>query len=128
MVSPTVKELFPQVSYTSMEGTIWSGRINNLSFADEYLGSLNTSFNLRNLSFLVDERGLFLEGNINLISTILIRIVDIRFIFPSKKRPLSSTKKDKFLKLKLVFKLPRYSSAKDRLLILPDQMVPSILV
>ncbi len=38
-----------------MEGTIWSGRINNLSFADEYLGSLNTSFNLRNLSFLVDE-------------------------------------------------------------------------
>ena len=49
-------------------------------------------------------------------------------LFPSKKRPLSSTKKDKFLKLKLVFKLPRYSSAKDRLLILPDQMVPSILV
>lgn len=71
LVSPTVKELFPQVSYTSMEGTIWSGRINNLSFADEYLGSLNTSFNLRNLSFLVDERGLFLEGNINLLSTIL---------------------------------------------------------
>ena len=60
--------------------------------------------------------------------TWLFRIVDIRFIFPSKKRPLSSTKKDKFLKLKLVFKLPRYWSAKDRLLILPDQMVPSILV
>ena len=68
LVSPTVKELFPQGSCTSIEGTIWSGRINNLSFADEYLGSLNTSFNLRNLSFLIDERGLFLEkhkSNIN---------------------------------------------------------------
>ena len=38
-----------------MEGTIWSGRINNLSFANEYLGNLNTRFNLRNLSFLIDE-------------------------------------------------------------------------
>ena len=60
--------------------------------------------------------------------TWLFKMVDNKFIFPSKKRPHSSTKKDKFLKLKLVFKLPRYSSAKDRLLILPDQMVPSILV
>ena len=40
-----------------MEGTIWSGRINNLSFANEYLGNLNTRFNLRNLSFLIDETG-----------------------------------------------------------------------
>jgi len=88
LVSPTVKELFPQVSYTSMEGTIWSGRINNLSFADEYLGSLNTSFNLRNLSFLVDERGLFLEGNINLISTILnnqVSLEDINLNLNSKR-------------------------------------------
>ena len=88
LVSPTVKELFPQVSYSSMEGTIWSGRINNLSFADEYLGSLNTSFNLRNLSFLVDERGLFLEGNINLISTILnnqVILEDINLNLNSKR-------------------------------------------
>ena len=88
LVSPTVKELFPQVSYTSMEGTIWSGRINNLSFADEYLGSLNTSFNLRNLSFLVDERGLFLEGNINLLSTILnnqVSLEDINLNLNSKR-------------------------------------------
>ena len=88
LISPTVKELFPQVSYTSMEGTIWSGRINNLSFADEYLGSLNTSFNLRNLSFLVDERGLFLEGNINLISTILnnqVSLEDINLNLNSKR-------------------------------------------
>jgi hypothetical protein len=71
-----------------MEGTIWSGRINNLSFADEYLGSLNTSFNLRNLSFLVDERGLFLEGNINLISTILnnqVSLEDINLNLNSKR-------------------------------------------
>ena len=88
LVSPTVKELFPQVSYSSMEGTIWSGRINNLSFADEYLGSLNTSFNLRNLSFLVDERGLFLEGNINLISTILnnqVSLEDVNLNLNSKR-------------------------------------------
>jgi len=88
LVSPTVKELFPQVSYTSMEGTIWSGRINNLSFADEYLGSLNTSFNLRNLSFLVDERGLFLEGNINLLSTILnnqVSLEDVNLNLNSKR-------------------------------------------
>ena len=88
LVSPTVKELFPQVSYTSIEGTIWSGRINNLSFADEYLGSLNTSFNLRNLSFLIDERGLFLEGNINLISTILnnqVSLEDINLNLNSKR-------------------------------------------
>ena len=88
LVSPTVKELFPQVSYTSMEGTIWSGRINNLSFADEYLGSLNTSFNLRNLSFLVDERGLFLEGNINLLSTILnnqVSLEDVNLNLTSKR-------------------------------------------
>ncbi len=88
LVSPTVKELFPQVSYTNMEGTIWSGRINNLSFADEYLGSLNTSFNLRNLSFLIDERGLFLEGNINLISTLLnnqVSLEDINLNLNSKR-------------------------------------------
>ena len=88
LVSPTVKELFPQVSYSSMEGTIWSGRINNLSFADEYLGRLNTSFNLRNLSFLVDGRGLFLEGNINLISTILnnqVSLKDINLNLNSKR-------------------------------------------
>ena len=88
LVLPTVKELFPQVSYTSIEGTIWSGRINNLSFADEYLGSLNTSFNLRNLSFLIDERGLFLEGNINLISTILnnqVSLEDINLNLNSKR-------------------------------------------
>jgi len=88
LVSPTVKELFPQVSYTSIEGTIWSGRINNLSFADEYLGSLNTSLNLRNLSFLIDERGLFLEGNINLISTILnnqVSLEDINLNLNSKR-------------------------------------------
>ncbi len=60
--------------------------------------------------------------------TWLFRIVDIKLMLPSKKRPLSSTRKDKFLKLKLVFKLPKYSSAKDRLLTLPDQMVPSKLV
>ena len=88
LIAPTVKELFPQVSYTSLEGTIWSGRVNNLSFADEYLGSLNTSFNLRNLSFLVDERGLFLEGNINLISTILnnqVSLEDINLNLNSKR-------------------------------------------
>ena len=88
LVAPTVKELFPQVNYTSMEGTIWSGRINNLVFADEYLGSLNTSFNLRNLAFLVDERGLFLEGNINLISTILnnqVSLEDINLKLNSKR-------------------------------------------
>ena len=71
-----------------MEGTIWSGRINNLSFADEYLGSLNTSFNLRNLSFLVDERGLFLEGNINLLSTILnnqVSLEDVNLNLTSKR-------------------------------------------
>ena len=70
LISSTLSDLFPQVSYSSMEGTIWSGRINNLSFGDEYIGSLNTSFNLRSLSFLIDDNGLFLEGNINLISTL----------------------------------------------------------
>jgi hypothetical protein len=88
LVSPTVKQLFPEVSYTAMEGTIWSGRINNLSFAGEYLGSLNTSFNLRNLSFLIDERGLFLKGNINLISTILnnqVSLEDVNLNLNSKR-------------------------------------------
>ena len=47
-----------------MEGTIWSGRINNLSFANEYLGNLNTKFNLRNLSFLIDETHPFDVGTL----------------------------------------------------------------
>lgn len=63
-----------------MEGTIWSGRINNLSFANEYLGNLNTRFNLRNLSFLIDETGLFLEGNINLIQTLMNNQVSLEGI------------------------------------------------
>ena len=71
LIAPTINNLFPQVTYTSIEGTIWSGKIKNLSFADEFIGSFNTQFNLRNLSFLIDERGLFVEGNINLISTFI---------------------------------------------------------
>ena len=63
-----------------MEGTIWSGRINNLSFANEYLGNLNTRFNLRNLSFLIDETGLFIEGNINLITTLMNNQVSLEGI------------------------------------------------
>ncbi len=88
LVSPTIKDLFPQVSYSNIEGTIWSGRINNLSFADEYLGSLNTSFNLRSLSFLIDEKGLFLEGNINLISSLFndhVSLDDINVNLNSKR-------------------------------------------
>ncbi len=88
LVSPTIKDLFPQVSYSNIEGTIWSGRINNLSFADEYLGSLNTSFNLRSLSFLLDEKGLFLEGNINLISSLFndhVSLDDINVNLNSKR-------------------------------------------
>ena len=80
LAAPTINNLFPQVSYTSMEGTIWSGRINNLSFANEYLGNLNTRFNLRNLSFLIDETGLFIEGNINLITTLMNNQVSLEGI------------------------------------------------
>ena len=88
LISSTLSDLFPQVSYSSMEGTIWSGRINNLSFGDEYIGSLNTSFNLRSLSFLIDDNGLFLEGNINLISTLLsnqVSLEDLNLNLNSKR-------------------------------------------
>ena len=88
LISSTLNDLFRQVSYSSMEGTIWSGRINNLSFGDEYIGSLNTSLNLRSLSFLIDDNGLFLEGNINLISTLLsnqVSLEDLNLNLNSKR-------------------------------------------
>ncbi len=88
LISSTLNDLFPQVSYSSIEGTIWSGRIKNLSFGDEYLGSLNTSFNLKSLSLLIDDNGLFLEGKINLISTLLsnqVSLEDVNLNLNSKR-------------------------------------------
>ena len=75
LIAPTINNLFPQVTYTSIEGTIWSGKIKNLSFADEFIGSFNTQFNLRNLSFLIDifSDKNFKESGFGVCSVVIIR-------------------------------------------------------
>lgn len=46
-----MSKYFPEISYSNIEGSVWSGKITDLTFANEYLGDLNTETDLRNLEF-----------------------------------------------------------------------------
>ena len=64
VVKSYLNDNFPEISFSEIEGTIWSGRIENVSYAGQRLGDLNTDMDLRNLNFSLIDSGVELKGTV----------------------------------------------------------------
>ena len=60
VVKSYLNDNFPEITFSEIEGTIWSGRIENVSYAGQRLGDLNTDMDLRNLNFSLIDNGCLL--------------------------------------------------------------------
>ena len=78
VIKPILSENFPEITYSKIEGTIWSGEISDLSFANEYLGDLKTETDLRSLEFFLNDNEVLVEGKLNLIGTLIERRINLR--------------------------------------------------
>ncbi len=78
IIKPVMAEYFPEITFSKIDGTIWSGKIYDLSFANEYLGSLNTEMDLRTLKFYLNDNEVSVEGKINIISSIIEEKINLR--------------------------------------------------
>ena len=78
VTKPILSENFPEITYSKIEGTIWSGEISDLSFANEYLGDLKTETDLRSLEFFLNDNEVLVEGKLNLIGTLIERRINLR--------------------------------------------------
>ena len=78
VIKPLMSENFPEITYSKIEGTIWSGEISDLSFANEYLGDLKTETDLRSLEFFLNDNEVLVEGKLNLIGTLIERRINLR--------------------------------------------------
>ncbi|MAK14150.1 MAG: hypothetical protein CMK55_00675 [Proteobacteria bacterium] len=78
IIKPGMAEYFPEITFSKIDGTIWSGKIYDLSFANEYLGSLNTEMDLRTLKFYLNDNEVSVEGKINIISSIIEEKINLR--------------------------------------------------
>ncbi|MDA9594942.1 type II secretion system protein N [SAR86 cluster bacterium] len=87
-LEPLLSKYFPEISYSNIEGSVWSGKITDLTFANEYLGDLNTETDLRNLEFYLNDNEVLVEGKLNIIGTLVdsrINLKEINFEIGSKK-------------------------------------------
>ena len=64
IVKSYLNDNFPEISFSEIEGTIWSGRIENVSYAGQRLGDLNTDMDLRNLNFSLIDNGVEFKGTV----------------------------------------------------------------
>ena len=64
VVKSYLNDNFPEISFSEIEGTIWSGRIENVSYAGQRLGDLNTDMDLRNLNFSLIDNGVEFKGTV----------------------------------------------------------------
>ena len=78
IIKPVMAEYFPEITFSKIDGTIWSGKIYDVSFANEYLGSLNTEMDLRTLKFYLNDNEVSVEGKINIISSIIEEKINLR--------------------------------------------------
>ena len=78
VIKPILSENFPEITYSKIEGTIWSGEISDLSFANEYLGDLKTETDLRSLEFFLNDNEVLVEGKLNLNGTLIERRINLR--------------------------------------------------
>ena len=63
-VKSYLNDNFPEITFSEIEGTIWSGRIENVSYAGQRLGDLNTDMDLRNLNFSLIDNGVEFKGTV----------------------------------------------------------------
>ena len=88
VVKPILSEYFPEITFGKIEGTIWSGKINDLSFANEYLGNLTTETDLRNLKFYLDDNEVTIEGKLNIIGSLMdsqVKLREVNFEIGSRR-------------------------------------------
>jgi hypothetical protein len=78
IIKPVMAEYFPEITFSKIDGTVWSGKIYDLSFANEYLGILNTEMDLRTLKFYLNDNEVSVEGKINIISSIIEEKINLR--------------------------------------------------
>ena len=64
IVKSYLNDNFPEITFSELEGTIWSGRIENVSYAGQRLGDLNTDMDLRNLNFSLIDNGVEFKGTV----------------------------------------------------------------
>ena len=64
VVKSYLNDNFPEITFSELEGTIWSGRIENVSYAGQRLGDLNTDMDLRNLNFSLIDNGVEFKGTV----------------------------------------------------------------
>ena len=68
IIKPVMTQYFPEITFSKIDGTIWSGKIYDLSFANEYLGNLNTEMDLRTLNFYIDDNEVLVKGKLNILA------------------------------------------------------------
>ena len=78
IIKPVMAEYFPEITFSKIDGTVWSGKIYDLSFANEYLGNLNTEMDLRTLEFYLDDNEVLVQGKLNIISSIIEEKINLR--------------------------------------------------
>ena len=78
IIKPIMAEYFPEITFSKIDGTIWSGKIYDLNFANEYLGNLNTEMDLRTLEFYLDENEVLVQGKLNIISSLIEKKINLR--------------------------------------------------
>ena len=84
----TVDELFPEISYRNINGTIWSGTFEEVFYGDTLIGNLNTSVGFNKLNIKIDQGRLDLTGDISIAELIINEVISlnsIKFRFDSDK-------------------------------------------
>ena len=82
----TVDDLFPEISYRDINGTIWSGTFEEVFYGDTLIGNLNTSVGFNKLHIKIDRGRLDLAGDISIAELIMNEVISlssIKFIFDS---------------------------------------------
>ena len=80
----TVDDLFPEISYRDINGTIWSGTFEEVFYGDTLIGNLNTSVGLNKLHRKIDRGRIDLKGDISIAELIMNEVISlssIKFIF-----------------------------------------------
>ena len=76
----TVDDLFPEISYRDINGTIWSGTFEEVFYGDTLIGNLNTSVGFNKLHIKIDRGRLDLTGDISIAELIMNEVISLRSI------------------------------------------------
>ena len=87
-IQPLLTNYFPQITYSDVSGKIWSGKISNLTFANEKLGDLITEMDLRSLEFNLIDSQVEISGKLKLVDYLFTKkfeMYDLDFEIGSRR-------------------------------------------